>query len=95
MIPRQLPANPGSGREQDLDLASLSLCIPLSLGEIVLNLKVAARKKQMGWVFSPRSRNQRAFGGWTRVAGHFAFWHPGEQVKAFCLRLRKSSESIY
>lgn len=37
----------------------------------MLNLKVAARKKQMGWVFSPLSANRRAFGEWTRVERHF------------------------
>lgn len=51
MILGQLLANPGSGGEQDL--APLSLHSPGQWGRTVWNLEVAARQKQVGWVFSP------------------------------------------
>lgn len=77
MIPGQLLANPGSGGEQDL--APLSLCLLLSDGAIVLNLEVAARKKQVGWVLFPLFISQRASGGGTRVERHLALHHSGKE----------------
>lgn len=65
--------------------------VGVPVGEIVLTLEGAARKKQVGWMFSPFSTNQRAYGGWTRAERHLALHSPGEaEMKEFRFKFKEA-----
>lgn len=66
------------------------------MGEIVLNLEVAARKKQVDWVFSLFFPSQRASGGRVGQGGK-ALGSPitqGMEMKVFGFKLKSSSFDV-